>query len=375
MRLLLQGGLFFLLSYLTSSSLGIDQDYFIGPFTRVLDSPIITPDNSSLFYCPLTPGYVAWESLHTFNPAAIVKNNTVFLFYRSEDNTGPLGIGMHVSRIGLATSLDGVNFKRDSTPVFYPDHDSEESREWKGGCEDPRVVEGQDGKYYMYYTQYSREHQYVGLGVASSEDLRKWIKHGPVFAKAYNGKYTTLGSTKSGAVVTKEQDGRLVAAQINGKYWMYWGEGGVKLAWSLNLVDWTVVEDGNHTAIEVLPARKNAFDAGLAEAACPALVTDKGIVVFYNGKNGDQNSGDPRFKPGSYSGAQALFSLDDPLKLLQRSSNPYFKPERDWETKGQYTSGTTFVEGLVLFKGKYFMYYGAADSFVGVASAEYKAFK
>jgi beta-1,2-mannosidase len=133
---------------------------------------------------------------------------------------------MHVSRIGLATSQDGIHFKRDNVPIFYPDHDDQESKEWKGGCEDPRVVEGPDGKYYMYYTQYSRENLFVGLGVASSNDLRHWSKHGPVF----KGKYLQT-SHKSGAVVTKEENGRFIAAKINGKFWMYWGEGGVKLAW------------------------------------------------------------------------------------------------------------------------------------------------
>ena len=34
---------------------------------------------------------------------------------------------------------------------------------------------------------------------------------------------------------------------------------------------------------------------------------------------------------------------------------------------GQYPAGTTFVEGLVPFRGKWFLYYGTADSFVGVA--------
>jgi beta-1,2-mannosidase len=141
------------------------------------------------------------------------------------------------------------------------------------------------------------------------------------------------------------------------------------VVWSLNLLDWNVVEDENGDAIEVLPSRPNTFDAGLAEAACPGVVTEQGIVVFYNGKNGINNDGDLSLKPGTYSGAQALFSLEDPTKLLQRSTTLFFIPERKWETSGQYTAGTTFIEGLVLFKGKYFMYYGAADSFVGVAVA------
>ncbi len=44
------------------------------------------------------------------------------------------------------------------------------------------------------------------------------------------------------------------------------------------------------------------------------------------------------------------------------------KPELPSEKTGQYEAGTVFTEGLVRFKGKWFLYYGAADSFVGVAA-------
>jgi predicted GH43/DUF377 family glycosyl hydrolase len=40
------------------------------------------------------------------------------------------------------------------------------------------------------------------------------------------------------------------------------------------------------------------------------------------------------------------------------------------EITGQYKAGTTFSEGLVYFKGKWYLYYGTADSFVGVAIAK-----
>jgi predicted GH43/DUF377 family glycosyl hydrolase len=53
--------------------------------------------------------------------------------------------------------------------------------------------------------------------------------------------------------------------------------------------------------------------------------------------------------------------------LLERSSQPFLKPELPWEQSGQYAAGTTFAEGLVYFKGQWFLYYGCADSLVGVA--------
>jgi predicted GH43/DUF377 family glycosyl hydrolase len=45
------------------------------------------------------------------------------------------------------------------------------------------------------------------------------------------------------------------------------------------------------------------------------------------------------------------------------------KPELPFEKTGQYGAGTTFAEGLVRFANKWFLYYGCADSLVGVVVA------
>jgi predicted GH43/DUF377 family glycosyl hydrolase len=62
-----------------------------------------------------------------------------------------------------------------------------------------------------------------------------------------------------------------------------------------------------------------------------------------------------------------LFAADNPPHLLQRTEEPFFLPERPWERSGQYAAGTTFAEGLVRFRSKWLLYYGCADSLVGVA--------
>ncbi|RYD20907.1 MAG: hypothetical protein EOP69_01610, partial [Spirochaetia bacterium] len=116
-----------------------------------------------------------------------------------------------------------------------------------------------------------------------------------------------------------------------------------------------------------LAPRQGRFDSGLAECGPPAILTPKGIVLLYNGKNANGDSADPALKPGVYANGQALFDANDPTKLLARSDQPFFKPELSWEATGQYAAGTTFIEGLVYFNEKWFLYYGCADSFVGVA--------
>lgn len=292
-----------------------------------------------------------------------MRDGKIYVLYRAEDNSGENKIGGHASRIGLAESDDGIHFKRDDVPVLYPEEDDQKEREEKGGCEDPRVVETEDGTFVMTYTQWN--HATYGAAVASSTDLRHWQKHGPLFAKAFGGKYKDL-QYKSAGIVTTLRSGRLVAAKVRGKYWMYWGEGEVHLATSQDLLDWTPVEEASGTLVTVLSKREGRFDSQFPEVGPPPILTSNGIVVIYNGKNAS-SKGDPTLEPAAYSAGEALFSADDPARLLARTDHPILKPELPFERSGQYAAGTTFAEGLVFFKEKWFLYYGCADSFVGVA--------
>src|SRR6185437_15650463 len=95
--------------------------WMLGPFTcPAQDAPVITPNPGALFHGPLRGTPVRWEALHTFNPAAIVRDGKVYVLYRAEDDTGTSAIGMHTSRLGLATSADGIHFTQSAEPVFYP---------------------------------------------------------------------------------------------------------------------------------------------------------------------------------------------------------------------------------------------------------------
>ncbi|MDQ2844730.1 MAG: hypothetical protein M3Y72_27545, partial [Acidobacteriota bacterium] len=94
------------------------------------------------------------------------------------------------------------------------------------------------------------------------------------------------------------------------------------------------------------------------------------IAVSVPSSVGGQLAGDPTIRPGAYSVGEALFSASDPGKLLGRTERPLLTPIWPYERNGQYTAGTTFAEGLVAYQGQWLLYYGAADSVVGVARAE-----
>ncbi|WP_419211485.1 glycoside hydrolase family 130 protein [Maribacter sp. X9] len=361
-------GLLFLISCGTSKNI-IQTDkikpnspWLLG-FEKTDVNPIMRADASYTFLDPISSTEVNWQKADVFNPGAIVKNDTVFLLFRAEDNPDAI-LGGRTSRIGLAYSTNGIDFTKYPKPVLFPDNDEFSQWDQPGGIEDPRVVETPEGSYIMMYTSWNTD--VARLSSATSTDLKHWTKHGPVFEEAYGGQFLDVWS-KSGSIVTELVNGRLIAKKINGKYLMYWGELFVNLATSENGVDWepTLTQDG-----ELLHSFKpslNEFDSHLTEPGPPALFTDAGILLLYNGKNLSGEGATSKYPEGTYCGGQVLFDKNDPSIMISRLETPFICPSLPHEVSGQYKAGTTFIEGLVYFRNNWFLYYGTADSMVGLA--------
>lgn len=290
---------------------------------RVSDAPIIAPRGDG------------WESAGTFNPAVVVRGSKIVMLYRAQNKAG-------TSRLGYAESDDGIYFRRRDQPVLSPT----EPYEKDGGVEDPRLVQF-GGTYYLTYTGYNKKD--AQLCLATSNDLIHWKKKG-VILPANEGNWNVKW-TKSGAIVPEK---------INGKYWMYFlgtsadGKDQMGLASSPDLLHWR-----EETKTPVLPVRPGHFDSRVAEPGPAPLVTSTGIELIYNGA--DNNL--------VYRTGVAVFDLKDPRKLLWRSDEPIFAPEKDWEKVGQVPN-VVFVEGMVRRGADYLFYYGGADKYIGVARAQ-----
>ena len=353
------------------------HDWSLRPFNKVDNvNPVLVPDTST-FADPIWKKRVAWEKKDVFNPAIVVRDDKVYMLYRAQDTIGLPG---GTSRIGLAISEDGLHFTRSGGPVLYPDNDAFKKYEWQGGCEDPRIVEDEQGVYYMTYTGY--DGKLARLLVASSKDLRHWTKHGPVFKDAYQGKYLDKWS-KSGSIVSRYINGKIIAAKINGKYWMYFGDVFIYAATSDDLVHWTPVElkPGEKPIVAlknealnmpdlkiVVPTRDGKFDSDLVESGPPAMLTEQGIVLIYNSRN-LRSIGDTSLADGTYTAGQVLLDRNDPLTITDRLSKHFMHPDKPYELTGQ-VNRVCFVEGLAQFKNKWFLYYGTADSKIAVAVKE-----
>lgn len=336
-------------------------------------NPILNPTSDLEFECPISKNTRKWEERNVLNPSAIVKDDKVYLFYRAQDISG-------TSRIGLAVSSDGLIFEKQESPIFYPDNDSMKVYEWNyrklnnskiidckncyfDGVEDPRIIESNDGVYYMTYTAY--DGKTARLAIASSKDLIVWTKHGLILK---DEKYKDHWS-KSGAIVVEVLGNKNIAKKINGKYWMYFGDTDLFLATSDDLINWEVcINNENGRMISVLHPRMGYFDSRLVESGPFAIYKDQGIQLIYNGSNA-ANYNDPTLPKYTYAAGQALFDKKNPYKLIDRTESHFIYPDKDYEKIGEVNE-VCFVEGLVQFKNRWFLYYGTADSKIAVATHE-----
>ena len=316
-------------------------------------NPILKPTTSLTFDCPVSKKEVLWEGRNVLNPSAIVKDGKVYMIYRAQDSA-------MTSRLGLAISEDGLHFEKQDKPIFFPENDSMKKYEWNGGVEDPRIIESEDGKYILTYTSY--DGKTARLCLASSTDLINWTKHGLVLGE---GKYKDTWS-KAGAIVSELIGNKVIATKIDGKYWMYFGETNLFMSYSDDLIHWEVVENQeNNTMFSVLHPRPGYFDSRLVEPGPFALLRDEGILLIYNASNA-ANFNDTELPKFTYAAGQALFDKDEPYKLIDRTDSYFIYPDKDYEKVGEVNE-VCFVEGLVYFKDKWFLYYGTADSKIAVA--------
>lgn len=353
-----------------------ETDWAIPEFVKV-DSlnPILQPSTALTFTDPIDGKVKHWEARNVLNPTAVVVQDQVYLLYRAQDSSG-------TSRIGMAISNDGLHFEKMPQPVFFPQKDDQQLYEWSyrkmggeeirpeecyfcyfDGVEDPRIVQREDGLYVMTYTAY--DGKTARLSLASSPDLRQWTKHGLVLS---GEKYQNTWS-KAGAIVAEQQWNQIVAKKINGKYWMYYGDTNIFMAHSDDLINWEAAEnEESGQRISVLHPRMGYFDSRLVEPGPYALLRDAGILLIYNGSNA-ANYNDPALPKFTYAAGQALFSKQAPYQLVDRKQEYFIHPDKDYEKVGEVNE-VCFVEGLVFFQDKWFLYYGTADSKIAVAVYE-----
>jgi predicted GH43/DUF377 family glycosyl hydrolase len=302
-------------------------------FERYKGNPILEPITSH-----------PWEAKAVFNPAAqLCESGSVRLFYRAQSNDD-------TSVFGFAESKDGYKIsKRFPEPTYVPRVAFEEkARPGNSGCEDARFTKF-DGTLYMFYTAVDAANPpRVAMTSISVED----------FAGQHFDRFSmpTLISPPG----IDDKDACLFPEKIGGKY--------VILHRIQPSIDINRFDDLNFTTGRYLMhnpfvfPRKGMWDSAKVGISSVPLKTEKGWVLLYHGVSADDN----RYRIGVL-----LLDLKDPEKVLARSRYPLFEPEEPYEKEG-IVPNVVFPCGSVIKDKKLFIYYGAADKVIGVATMPMK---
>lgn len=245
-----------------------------------------------------------------------------------------------MSHLRLARSPDGVHFTIDDKPFLFPARMDESY-----GIEDARIT-FLEGRYWITYTAVS-EHG-PGVGLAVTTDFMNVERVGMILPPP-------------------NKDAVLFPRKIGGNYWLLHrpmvsdiGKPSVWLAESPDGIHW-----GNHRFLfggRALTDERYAWEGGKIGAGPEPILTDEGWLVCYHGADATHR----------YALALALLDSHDPSVVLDRSVLPLLTPELPWEREGFFPN-VVFSNGWIQWPdgsdkaGQIWVYYGAADSGVGLA--------
>lgn len=283
----------------------------------------------------LDPGLVPYPVNAVFNPGAARVQDETILLARVEDLRG-------ISQLHVARSRDGVtDWRFDPEPLLRSDVDRYPEEIW--GCEDPRLTWlPEREEWSIAYTAYSRRGPLVSL--AMSKDFTDVRRLGP-------------------AMPPEDKDAALFPRRFGGRWAMIHrpsplrGGAHMWLSFSPDLRHW-----GDHALL--LEARDGAWwDAGKIGLGPPPLETKEGWLVMYHGVHSTADG--PIYRVGL-----AMLDLDDPRRVLHRTDEWVLGPVAPYEVTGD-VGRVVFPNGWTTDDqtDRLLVYYGAADSVVGVAIA------
>ena len=303
------------------------SEHFQELFTRYEGNPILTARDWP------------YPANTVFNPGAVrLKDGTTLLLVRVEDRRG-------VSHLSVARSVDGLtDWTIAASPAFYPDPEHHPEELW--GVEDPRITWIEElGKYAITYTAYSRNGPLVALAMTS--DFRSFDRCGAI----------TAPEDKDAALFPRRFDGRWclihrpVPTSPGAKANMW-------LSFSPDLKHW-----GDHMVL-MEAGDGSAWDAGKIGLSPPPLETDEGWLIVYHGVRNTASG-------AIYRIGLALLDRDDPRRVIRRAADWVFGPTETYESAGDIPN-VVFSCGMVADakSGQLRMYYGAADTRIGLATAD-----
>lgn len=326
--------------------------------TRYQGNPVLSPD----------PAH-DWESRVVTNPGAWIDANTgkVRLLYRASGHDDQLKV-----HFGLAESRNGYDFDRVSPdPVFSPSIDG-----FDAGCvEDARVVQ-MDEWYYVTYAcrpfppghywlpddekpwvaperpaefPWTLRDNATSTGLALTKDFKTWIRAGRMTHPKVDDRDVILFPEKiNGQFAMLHRPMNWVGPEYGTKHPAMW------ISFSDDLLCWT---ESRLLAQAELPWENQKIGGNT-----PPIRTPEGWLTLYHAVGADKH----------YRLGAMLLDLEEPWRVIGRSQDYLLQPEEDYEVEGYYR-GCVFPCGKVVLGDTVFVYYGAADKYVGVATCSLSA--
>lgn len=313
---------------------------------------------------------LGFENEGVLNPAAIRVGENVHLYYRavSKGNYSSIGYCLLNGPLTLVDRLDA--------PLLYPQSEAESH-----GIEDPRISKIDD-TYYLCYTAYNGVNALGSLAI--SKDLKQFTKHGLIVPQFNYEEFRHLATCK-GKISEKY-------ARYNEKFHTGSGLEKSTLLWDKNVMFFPRRIHGQMVFIHrvrpdiqivcinelselthefwenyfinfkqnIVLRSKYKHEVSYIGGGCPPIETEHGWLLIYHGVH-DTNKG------YVYTACAALLDLNNPKIEIARLPYPLFKPEHDWELKGE-VNNVCFPTGSVQFDETLYIYYGAADERIACAS-------
>ncbi|MDO8481646.1 MAG: hypothetical protein Q7S75_01015 [bacterium] len=319
--------------------------------SRSSENPILAPNLNE-----------PWENRAVFNPAAVYLNGRVHLFYRALGDDG-------ISRIGYASSTDGIHFERSPLPSFimrtsspkkfrspfsssaslHYSTDLYASGGGWGGSEDPRAVEI-EGRVYMVFGVFEswKSIRIALTSIGQSDlDVKRWNwaqyfclspkdetnKNWVMFPEKIHGKFAVLHALSPSVLIDYVD--------------------------SLESLETHPIRSNNNRT-----GRAGYWDVFVRGAAAPPIKTKYGWLLLYHGM-------DPA-EPVGYKVGAMILDINDPTKVLYRSALPVLEPREAYEN--DWKPGVVYASGAIVKDGTLFVYYGGGDKTVNVATAPLEKF-
>ena len=287
--------------------------------TRFDGNPIISPVKDH-----------DWESEYTLNAAAIYLEGKVYILYRAQGKSG-------VSTIGCAISRDGQKIdKRLPEPIYVPRIDAE-----RDGCEDARITRI-GNTLYLFYTAFRDGMTHIAMSTISVSDFlaKNWRWSPPVIISPSE---------------LNDKNACIMPEKINGKYIIFHRTNHrIWIAEEENL-DFS---DGRWIQGKILFEPNDEWYSEKVGIAAPPIKTTDGWLLIFHGIS----KADWKYRLGAM-----LLDLKDPLTIKSLLPYPILEPNASYEDSG-LRPGTVFSCGSAVIKDKLFVYYGAGDTTVAVAT-------